>query len=144
MNKIEVRWENIEPGNIIYCRLGQILQILLNLINNSVDSLNERFPDYDDRKRIRISVFLQELQGRMFAQFEVEDFGMGVPIEIQNYIFKTFFTTKSSDKGTGLGLSVSLGIAEEHGGTLSFKSIPGENTCFYLNIPLAKTIHESS
>ncbi|PJZ54980.1 hybrid histidine kinase/response regulator LvrB [Leptospira adleri] len=139
MNKIEVRWENMEPGNFILCRMGQILQILLNLINNSVDSLNQRFPDYDERKRIRVSVFLQEIRGNMFAQFEVEDFGAGIPLEIQNSIFKTFFTTKVADKGTGLGLSVSLGIAKEHGGSLSFKSVPGESTCFFLNIPLSKT-----
>ncbi len=52
----------------------------------------------------------------------VEDNGTGIAPEILPRIFEPFFTTKPQGKGTGLGLSVSLGIVQQHGGTLT-----GEN-----------------
>ncbi|XDD48646.1 ATP-binding protein [Leptospira sp. WS92.C1] len=137
MNKVEVQWENVDKGHSILCREGQILQILLNLVNNSVDSLNQKFPDYDEKKCMNIGVSLKAIEETIYAQFKVEDFGMGIPLEIQESVFKTFFTTKTADRGTGLGLSVSLGIAYEHGGSLYFESVPGESTCFFLNVPIA-------
>lgn len=136
MNRIEVGWENLDPGYTIQCREGQILQILVNLVNNSVDSLNQKFPEYNDEKRILLEANIVEHQKKKFAQFTVQDFGMGIPLEIQKSIFKTFFTTKAADKGTGLGLSVSLGIANDHGGSLSFESEPGQYTRFHLRIPI--------
>ncbi|PJZ56044.1 hybrid histidine kinase/response regulator LvrB [Leptospira barantonii] len=136
MNRIEVGWKNAEPGHTIQCREGQILQILVNLVNNSVDSLNQKFPEYDDGKRILLDVSVVKDQKKEFAQFTVCDFGMGIPLEIQKSVFKTFFTTKAADKGTGLGLSVSLGIANEHGGSLKLESEPGQYTRFHLRIPI--------
>ncbi|TGM09884.1 hybrid sensor histidine kinase/response regulator [Leptospira barantonii] len=136
MNRIEVGWKNAEPGHTIQCREGQILQILVNLVNNSVDSLNQKFPEYDEGKRILLDVSVVEDQKKEFAQFTVCDFGMGIPLEIQKSVFKTFFTTKAADKGTGLGLSVSLGIANEHGGSLKLESEPGQYTRFHLRIPI--------
>ncbi|MCG6167978.1 hybrid histidine kinase/response regulator LvrB [Leptospira sanjuanensis] len=141
MNRIDIGWKNVEPGNTIQCREGQILQILVNLINNSVDSLNQKYPEYHDEKKIRVRTSLIEEEKKKYAQFEVEDFGMGIPKEIQRSVFKTFFTTKAADKGTGLGLSVSLGIAKDHGGSLSFESEVGKSTRFQLKIPL---FHPSS
>ncbi|WP_162267409.1 sensor histidine kinase, partial [Leptospira alstonii] len=126
----------IEPGYSIQCREGQILQILVNLINNSVDSLNQKYPEYDDEKRIILENSIVEENNKKYAEFAVQDFGTGIPIDIQQSVFKTFFTTKAADKGTGLGLSVSLGIAKEHGGCLNFESEPGQYTRFYLRIPV--------
>ncbi|EKO35012.1 GHKL domain protein [Leptospira santarosai str. MOR084] len=136
MNRIEASWKNVEPGHLIQCREGQILQILVNLVNNSVDSLNQKYPGYDDEKRIILENSIVEEDNKKYAEFAVQDFGTGIPIDIQKSVFKTFFTTKAADKGTGLGLSVSLGIAKEHGGNLDFESEPGRYTRFYLRIPV--------
>jgi CheY-like chemotaxis protein len=54
-------------------------------------------------------------------------------------IFEPFFTTKEVGKGTGLGLSVSKGIAETHGGQLTFDAGSG-NTRFVLSLKRAVTI----
>jgi len=57
-----------------------------------------------------------------------EDTGTGIrPEEIES-VFFPFFTTK--DTGTGLGLSIAYRIIEEHHGTLTASSIPGEKTAF--------------
>lgn len=136
MNRIDASWKNVEPGYSIQCREGQILQILLNLVNNAVDSLNQKYPEYDVEKRVILENSIVEENHKKYAEFSVQDFGTGIPIDIQKSIFKTFFTTKSADKGTGLGLSVSLGIAKEHGGSLNFESEPGKYTRFYLRVPI--------
>jgi signal transduction histidine kinase len=57
--------------------------------------------------------------------------------EVRAQAFDPFFTTKGRDQGTGLGLSVSHGIAQEHGGELSFETELGRGTTFHLDLPAA-------
>jgi PAS domain S-box-containing protein len=70
------------------------------------------------------------------AVVEVGDTGIGIPPEHLARIYDPFFTTKAEGRGTGLGLSVTFGIVNEHGGTLSCDSEPGQGTRFRLVIPL--------
>lgn len=69
---------------------------------------------------------------------EISDTGPGIPEEIQPIIFEPYFTTKEADKGTGLGLSIVYGIIENHHGSISLKSRPGEGTTILITLPLAR------
>lgn len=66
----------------------------------------------------------------------IADDGPGIPPEVQQRIFEPFFTTKA--KGTGLGLSVARRIIEEHHGSISAESQPGQGTRFTIKLPVTK------
>ena len=50
-----------------------------------------------------------------------------------------FFTTKEVGQGTGLGLSISKGIAEDHGGSLTYDPTSA-NTRFVFEVPMANEV----
>lgn len=116
-----------EEDFLISCRPQQIGQILLNLINNAHDAVltqSERWVRIDVARsgpNVRISVI---------------DSGKGIPAGVAAKIMNPFFTTKEVGKGTGLGLSISKGIAEDHGGTLTY-SATSANTTFIFELPIA-------
>jgi two-component system, NtrC family, sensor kinase len=70
------------------------------------------------------------------ATIEVADTGSGIPAEQLSRIYDPFFTTKDIGKGTGLGLSITYGIVQEHGGSITCDSAPGQGTRFALVLPL--------
>jgi signal transduction histidine kinase len=59
---------------------------------------------------------------------EIMDTGAGIKPEETPDVFNPFFTTKSG--GTGLGLAIAHKIVEDHGGTVTFRSSPGQGTVF--------------
>jgi signal transduction histidine kinase len=85
----------------------QFKQILLNLLNNSIDAL-----EHVSRKRIHIEA--SHMGDRVLIRFD--DTGPG--FSDLNRAFDPFFTTKPVGKGTGLGLSICYGIVKEHGGDI--------------------------
>jgi signal transduction histidine kinase len=86
----------------------QISQVIINLINNSVDAM--------ENKGGEITVTIGKDDTAVF--FIIEDNGPGIPEKYRKQIFDPFFTTKQIGKGTGLGLSVSYGIVKMHSGTI--------------------------
>ncbi|HET7585775.1 MAG TPA: PAS domain S-box protein [Gemmatimonadaceae bacterium] len=71
----------------------------------------------------------------------VEDTGPGLSDDLLPRIFEPFFTTKPTGEGTGLGLSVSLGIVQQHGGTISAENIShtsGHGARFVVRLPAAE------
>lgn len=78
------------------------------------------------------------LCGRMtdtLLVIEVTDDGVGMPEEVQQNLFRKFYSTKGA-KGTGLGLVVTRKVVEEHGGTIDVKSGRGQGTTFSIRIPV--------
>ncbi len=107
-------------------RPGHVQQVVMNLVQNSVDALEGR-----PGAEIRLSVTAEPAG----AVLSVIDNGPGIPEELRGAIFDPFFTTKAVGRGTGLGLSISHKIAEEHGGSLSLCEVPA-GACFRLVLPL--------
>lgn len=108
-------------------RRGHIQQVVMNLIQNSVDALEGR-----EGGHIRLSIAAEGDR----AVLVVADNGPGVPEAARAAIFDPFFTTKPVGRGTGLGLSISHKIAEEHGGSLALIEAD-EGAAFRLDLPLA-------
>jgi signal transduction histidine kinase len=86
----------------------QFKQILLNLLNNSIDAVE----NMEGLKRITVRAFTRGNR----AVVEVEDSGPG--FKDLNRALDPFYTTKPVGKGTGLGLSICYGIVQEHGGNI--------------------------
>ncbi|MGZ4841199.1 MAG: ATP-binding protein [Candidatus Angelobacter sp.] len=122
---IEVQVQ-IEPG-LPHVALDedQFKQILLNLLNNSIDAL-----DGNSSKRIRIEASCDN--GRVTLRFD--DNGNG--FTDVNRVFDPFFTTKPVGKGTGLGLSICYGIVKEHGGEIHAENLEPHGARIALELPV--------
>jgi len=115
----------------IMADLGQLQQVLLNLMNNAIYAVTEQHRG--DGGRVGVSLGAQN--GRV--SLSVSDNGAGIPPEIMEKIFTPFFTTKPVGKGTGLGLSVCFGIVKAMGGTLEVTGGPGQGATFTISLPVA-------
>jgi two-component system nitrogen regulation sensor histidine kinase NtrY len=125
--KKEVQQKNItlsttlEPGTIeLHVDEQMIEQVLINLVKNSVQALDGC---RDGRIQIR---GVYNKRGR--PSIQVIDNGQGILGDVIDKIFIPFFTTKRS--GSGIGLSLSRQILRLHGGTITAKSTPNEETIF--------------
>jgi len=104
-------------------------QVIVNLLLNACQALEGK------GERIEIATSFERDRG--VVQFTVRDEGRGISPEDLPRLTDPFFTTKREEGGTGLGLSVSAGIVKEHGGSLSFGSLPAQGTTVTLALPVA-------
>lgn len=107
-------------------RESQLSQVLLNLLNNSIDAIKGT-----EKREITLSFDVRD--EKLFIY--VRDTGELIPPEVQSRLMEPFFTTKPLGVGTGLGLSISLGIMKSHQGNLRLKT-DDPQTCFEMEIPL--------
>lgn len=125
---------HVNESLLVECRSVQIGQVLVNLINNSIDAVKDL-----DQKWISIDVTESDGQVRILFR----DSGKGISEKISGKMMDPFFTTKEVGKGTGLGLSISKGIIEQHGGSLSY--LPNDiNTCFEIKLPKIQSIKKAA
>lgn len=129
---VNLRFYNIEQYKVIGNKV-QIEQIFLNLLNNAFDAI-EFLPE----KWIEISA--HDAGNRL--QIFVKDSGSGIPAEIAQKMMEPFYSTKDAGKGTGLGLALASGIAEKHGGSLTYVG-KGKHTTFLLEFPKPRTLGDN-
>lgn len=124
--------------------LGQMEQVLTNLVVNARDAMGEggtltiRTENVDlDDESARID---PELEPGKYVRVTVSDNGLGMKPDVAAHIFEPFFTTKGVGEGTGLGLSTCYGIVKQNGGHIAVESELNEGTTFKIFLPrLAET-----
>ena len=130
-----------EYGNLppVECYPGQLNQVFMNLIANSIDSLEEfnKHRTYADiARQPSIITICTNVEGN-FAVIRISDNGAGIDENVRRQLFTPFFTTKPVGKGTGLGLSISYQIVtNKHRGQLECVSVLGQGAEFIISIPL--------
>ena len=129
---LELRIE-IDP-DVPYRLLGAALplqQILVNLVANGIK--------FTHHGSITIRLLSETVTaGRAAIRVEVEDTGIGIPLDAQERIFERFAQVDESTTrrygGTGLGLSIARHLAQMMGGTLTVTSEPDAGACFTLRV----------
>lgn len=119
--------KDIPADAVVIGHAGELLQVLCNLLSNSIDALQPNG---------QLTIRVRKTRGEVHLL--VVDDGHGIPKAIRQRIFEPFFTTKQ-DQGTGLGLAISRSIIERHQGRIRVRSrvrsgISG--TAFRVSLPL--------
>jgi signal transduction histidine kinase len=112
--------------------LGQIKQVLINLVKNARESIGRGGTITLRARRDRRALGPREAD---VVVLEVADTGRGIPPEVGKRLFDPFFSTK--ENGTGLGLSIAARIVEKHGGALQYRSRANHGTTFGVVLPVA-------
>lgn len=118
---------------LVMCVMGDIKQVVLNLIINAAHAIRER--GEDGKGLIKISTISDD----EYVYIKIKDTGCGIQNEHYDSVFNPFFTTKKVGVGTGQGLSISQHIiVEKHNGKIFFESNVGQGTEFTIKLPIDK------
>jgi signal transduction histidine kinase/AraC-like DNA-binding protein/ABC-type sugar transport system substrate-binding protein len=122
----------------IYGDATRLRQVVLNLITNAIK--------FTEHGQVMVSAYTENDQ----LLFQVQDTGLGVPIEDQARIFEEFQQSERSLQGkytgVGIGLAISKRIIDLHGGQLGVASdgVYGGGSTFTFALPVAQTLPEST
>ena len=129
-NKVEIQI-HLTDGLTIWADKNKLIQILINLLQNSLDAIKAK--QFTDEKPVIIIRGRVE-QGR--SLISVRDNGAGIDPKVQDKIFDPFFTTKDVGEGMGLGLSICYRIVQSFGGQIRVHSEHGKSSEFTLEFPV--------
>jgi polar amino acid transport system substrate-binding protein len=129
IRKSTQNFQTIYPEDLphVHGNFRRLEQVFINLVQNACQAL----PDH--ARAVRVHAFYDGENRNVVVR--VEDEGVGISESEASRITDPFYTTRRESGGTGLGLSVSLSIIQEHHGTLSFSSEPGEGACATVALP---------
>jgi nitrogen fixation/metabolism regulation signal transduction histidine kinase len=120
--KIEMEISCIPQNILLEADEKLIEQVLINLLKNSIESLES-----STKKSISMNSYTNS-NNRI--EIAISDCGGGISDEIIDQIFMPFYSTK--EQGSGIGLSLARQIMRLHGGSISVQSIPKQATTFIL------------
>ena len=121
-NSIKIDFKKSSEQIFLMSDREQISRVFLNLIKNSIESINQKNENNSNFNK-KITIELIQRNSHIIAT--IEDNGIGFSKLKKNIkeILNPYFTTKKN--GTGLGLSIVNKIVNDHNGKIEF--IPIEN-----------------
>ncbi|HJT56143.1 MAG TPA: ATP-binding protein [Ktedonobacteraceae bacterium] len=117
-----------QTGATIYGDRERISQVLMNLLTNAIK--------YAPQSE---TILVKLIRNTEFVQVCVQDFGPGIPKELQAHVFEPFYrveTSHGSAQGLGLGLAIAAGLVERHQGCMWVESEEGAGATFCFTLPL--------
>ncbi|HET7085765.1 MAG TPA: ATP-binding protein [Rhizomicrobium sp.] len=126
----DVLIEEVEDALAVTADPVRLAQILNNLIANA-------FKYGDNFSPIRVRARALE-DG--FGRIEIVNAGPGIPVSERQAVFLPFRRSAEVGRrvpGAGLGLSIAKLLVEAQGGRIDFESVPGRQTRFWIDLPLA-------
>ena len=122
--RTEIVFDPAKP--IVSVNPAQLLQVMLNLVQNAIDSMRE----VTDRARI---LGVRTATDGVSVIVEVSDSGVGLPAGGTARLFDPLYTTKKG--GMGLGLAICRRVVLLHGGTIDARSNPDFGALFVISLP---------
>ena len=116
-----------EPDTILKGNINSLVQVINNMISNAIQV-------YKGEPNKDINLILEQSGKNVIIS--VQDFGNGLPEEVQDKLFKEMITTKGKN-GTGLGLFMSYSTIRAHfNGSITFETAKGKGTIFHIILPM--------
>jgi signal transduction histidine kinase len=112
----------------------ELQQALVNLLLNALEAMGQTGTLTVSTENVAEGGTAQTAEAP-HLRVRITDTGVGIPAENLGRLFEPFFTTNPD--GTGLGLPITQRIIQEHRGTISVESRPGEGTTFSIVLPVA-------
>ncbi len=134
---VDLEWSIFEDiPEVLVGDPSLLQQLLINLISNAVK--------FTQVGRIDVRVILDdETADDVFVCFEIEDTGIGIPLELHDHLFHQFAQADTSNTrqqgGSGLGLAIARHIVMAMNGSITFESKPEQGSTFWCKIHLLRS-----
>lgn len=125
--------EQLEPSSTVGGDRHRLQQVIWNLLSNAVKFTNTGGS---------VTVSLRDVGESV--EIAVSDTGMGIRREVLPFVFDRFRqadpSTTRNQTGLGLGLAIVRHLVELHGGTVRVRSLLGQGTTFFVELPARKAV----
>lgn len=129
-NNIKIKHVFSEPVLFIEIDKIQIMQVILNLLRNAIESMSlDKRPDK--------VILVETSRDESGALITVNDTGCGIPKEESDKVYEPFYTTKKS--GMGMGLAISRSMIEVHNGKIWNQPNNQMGTTFKVWLPIRES-----
>ena len=120
--QLNIEVEELIPADlpIVAVDADKVKQALLNLLKNAAEAMPRGG-----------KITIEACPTDNGILIDITDTGSGIPLDID--AFEPFVTTKK--EGTGIGLVIVRQVVSAHGGSISYRSRPGEGTTFRIELP---------
>ena len=137
-NMVSIKLNLVAKKSKINASPQQIGQVIMNLVNNAVESIIHA-PDFQEKLKrsapVSGEISIETHNRNDEIIITVEDNGPGISENDLAKIFDPFFTRKKT-MGMGVGLSICYGIIEDHKGVIYANNTPPGGAVFTIRLPL--------